>query len=49
MSRYNYDRGSAAICGKLLLQFKAAHPWQTQIENQTIRQAFATRTKKLLC
>jgi hypothetical protein len=49
MSRYEDDRGSAGTCGELLLQFKAAHSGQTQIENQTIRPEFVTRTKELFC
>jgi hypothetical protein len=48
VSRYENDRDSALIRGELLLQFQAAHPGQTQIENQTIRLAFATRPKELL-
>src|SRR5260370_19683044 len=44
VSRYDDDRDSAVICGELLLQFKAGHPGQIQIENQTIRRAFATRS-----
>jgi hypothetical protein len=48
VSWYEDDRDSAVICGELLLQLKAVHPGQTQIENQTIRRAFATRPKELL-
>src|SRR5215471_17192399 len=49
VSRYDDDRDPAVICGELLLQFKAVHPGQTQIETQTIRPAFARRPKELLC
>jgi hypothetical protein len=48
VSGYEDDWDSAVIRGELLLQFQPAHPGQTQIENQTIRLALATRPKELL-
>jgi hypothetical protein len=47
VSGYEDDWDSAVTRGELLLQFQAAHAGQTQIENQTIRLAFATRPKEL--
>jgi hypothetical protein len=43
---YEDDWDSAVIRSELLLHFQPAHPGQTQIENQTIRLALATRPKE---